>query len=297
MKSKQCMAVSIMMLLPMSMQAQENIKRTFDALINSSQATVSTTHKLNKDPETGKKEGQLDVYEFTLPQSSVSLIKDIERAFDKDKDHAYSLNTATAGKKEYNYESLAIGGSKTGYQLGDIRGSSYIYALFLDPEDESKTHRYAYAMEWREGSKEIEGKLVITYATTQKYREGRRMSRTITVNGNNIKLKGSGISFGEDIPLESSFSIGNDSVFVNHNVTSESWLSSFNSFRNLFLKNPNSTAASYYVTQIYKMCKQAACLEDVEKNIVCTEILKLKRATKDEFLQQMFDMSIERLKK
>jgi hypothetical protein len=79
--------------------------------------------------------------------------------------------------------------------------------------------------------------------------------------------------------------------------TSEVWLTEFNTYKNLFLKNPNGAAANSYATQIYKLCKNAKSLEDVEKNMVATEITKLKKKTNDEFIQQLFDMSIERLKK
>lgn len=78
---------------------------------------------------------------------------------------------------------------------------------------------------------------------------------------------------------------------------SETWLSEFNTYKNHFLKNTEGAAANSYATQIYKLCKNAKSLEDVEKNIVTTEIVKLKKKTKDDFIQQLFDMSIERLKK
>ena len=67
MKNRNLMVVGIMLMLPLALQAQENIKKAFDTLIKDDKAKVSTTHKLNRDPETGKKEGQLDVYEFTIP--------------------------------------------------------------------------------------------------------------------------------------------------------------------------------------------------------------------------------------
>jgi hypothetical protein len=38
-------------------------------------------------------------------------------------------------------------------------------------------------------------------------------------------------------------------------------------------------------------------LEEAEKELVVSEIQKLKAKTTDEFIQQLFDMSINRLKK
>ena len=88
-----------------------------------------------------------------------------------------------------------------------------------------------------------------------------------------------------------------NSVSFNREMSSETWLSEFNTFKNLFQKNPNGTAASHYATQIYGLCKNANSLEGVEKNMVAAEIKKLKAKSTDDFIQQLFDMSIERLKK
>jgi hypothetical protein len=294
MKNRHFLVVCIMVMLPLATPAQENIKRAFDALINDSQATVSATHKMNKDPESGVKEGQLDVYEFTLPISSLSLVKNIERAFDKDKDKAYSLNTAgTKGKKKYDYESLAVGGGNA-YQLGDIRGSRYIYALFLDPDDESKAHRYAYVLEWLEGSKEIEGKLAITYATTLKYRQHKGLRTVITDGDTSLSFSLGDLENGDLEKLGELTHFGMSEVNVS---SSESWLMNFNNYKNFFLKKTEGAAANVYATQIYKLCKKAECLEEAEKELVVSEIQKLKAKTTDEFIQQLFDMSINRLKK
>lgn len=299
MKNKQFLAASIMMLSLQTIHAQGYIKRAFNVLTTSDPAKVESTHKLNKDPETGQKVGQLDVYEFTIPASHHDMIEDIEQAFDKDKEKAYSLSSGSnANKKTYNYITLAVGGDEFGYPLGDIKDSRYIYALFLDPADKNKTHRYAYAMEWHEGSKEIVGKLIVTYATTQQYRKSRKQPRIITLS----KQSGSGISINDNHFFDDSMgyffsSHGSDSIFTNRSISSESWLSQFSTFRNLFMNNPDGAAANYYASFIYKLCKQADTLDEVERQIVIKELEKVRKVTKDEFIQQMFDTSIERLRK
>ena len=298
MKSKQFLVVSIMMLSLQTAHAQGHIKRAFNALITDTSTKVESTNKLNKDPETGTKTGQLDVYEFTIPASHHNLVEDIKHAFDQDKEKAYSLSSvSTANKRSYNYTSLAVGGEDNGYPIGDMKNSRYIYALFLDPDDMSKTHRYAYSMEWCEGAKEIVGKLIVTYATTQDHRRSKRQTRTISVNGRDIRIDGNSFSFGSGFPFDGSSVFDADSLFSNRERSSESWLSEFNTYKNLFLKNPSGTASSHYASYIYKLCKNAKSLDDVEKKMVATEIRKLKDKTKDEFIQNLFDMSIERLKK
>ena len=298
MKSKQFLAVSIMMLGLQTVHAQGHIKRAFNLLITDTSTKVESTQKLNKDPETGTKIGQLDVYEFTIPASHHNLVEDIKQAFDQDKEKAYSLtSTSTANKKSYNYTSLAVGGEDNGYPLGDMKNSRYIYALYLDPDDKSKTHRYAYAMEWCEGEKEIVGKLIITYATTQEHRRSKRQTRTININGQEIKIDGNSFSFGSGFPFDGSSVFDTDSLLFNRERSSESWLSEFNTYKNLFLKNPSGTAASHYATYIYKLCKNAKSLDDVEKKMVAQEIAKLKTSTKDDFIKELFLMSIKRLGK
>jgi hypothetical protein len=287
-----------MMLSLQTVHAQGHIKRAFNVLITDTSTKVESTHKLNKDPETGTKTGQLDVYEFTIPASHHDLVEDIKRAFDQDKEKAYSLSSvSTANKKSYNYTSLAVGGEDNGYPLGDMKNSRYIYALFLDPDDQSKTHRYAYAMEWCEGAKEMVGKLIITYATTQDHRRSKRQTRTISVNGKDIKIDGNSFSFGSGFPFDSSVVIDSDSLLFNRGRSSESWLSEFNTYKNLFLKNPGGTAASHYASYIYKLCKNAQSLDDAEKKMVAQEIAKLKTSTNDDFIQELFLMSIKRLGK
>ena len=298
MKNKQLLVVSIMMLSLQTIHAQGNIKRAFNVLITDTSTKVESTHKLNKDPETGIKIGQLDVYEFTVPASHHNLVEDIKQAFDQDKEKAYSLSsTSNANKKLYNYTSLAVGGEDYGYPLGDIKNSRYIYALFLDANDKSKTHRYAYAMEWCEDAKEIVGKLIITYATRQELRKSKRQIRTISINGNKFNIDGHQFSFGSSLSLDDSFVLDNDSIYSHGTKSLESWSSEFNTFKNLFLKNPTGTATNYYVAHIYKLCKNADCLDDAEKVMVIQELEKMMRTAKDDIIKQMFVMSQERLTK
>ena len=289
MKSKSIFITSLLMLLPAVSMAQENIQRAFDALRQSKDIKeVSARHSLDKDPDTGLMEGLEDTYDFMITNPKARhLVNDIRKAFQQDEAQAYNVSSGTHGSSE-NYVSLAVGNSNSGgVAIGLMQGSKWIYACFLDPEDSLRQHRYAYALEWVDDGDKIRGRIVKTYATTQKFRQSRHQSRTITVNGKNIKMSGSGFS------SDGGFSWSGFSS----EKASEVWLTEFNTFKNLFLKNPNGTAANSYATQIYKLCKNAKSLEDAEKNMVATEIAKLKKKTNDEFIQQLFDMSIERLKK
>ena len=302
MKSKSWLFTALLMALSSAAMAQENIEKAFEALrFDEAQEETMSSHHVDKAPETGVMEGMSDVYEFKITNVNVAsrqLIIDVRNAFTKDKEAAYSMSSGTNGGAE-TYTSLAVGDGNSGsVAIGLMENSKWMYACFLDPADEDQNHRYAYGFEWvetKDGT--ITGRMVKTYALTQKSRQGKKQLRSITINGNSFNVDGQSFSFGSGFPFDNSSVFDTDSIFFSHGRSSESWLSEFNTYKRLFQKNPDGTAASHYATYIYKLCKNVSPLEDVEKNLVATEIEKLKKKTNDEFIQQLFDMSIERLKK
>ena len=301
MKSKSLILTAMLTALPSVLLAQQNIQKAFDALLNENIVEIKTQHTLERDPETGKKKAQMDIYDFEVANpTGISRIKDIQRAFDKDKETAYELRSGDhAGN---NYPTLAVGdGRSQAVAVGRIKGSNYIYACFLDKDDPEKSYRYAYALEWVEKDKKTQVRLAVTYATTLQYRNNKRQTRTFIVNGEKVRVDGNSFSnsfsLGNGFPFDNSSVFDSDSISFNRERSSEGWLSEFNTYKRLYQHNPDGAAANYYATYIYKLCKKADCLEDGEKQLVTTEIKRLKAKTKDEFIQQLFDMGIERLKK
>lgn len=294
MKTKNIILAALLTAMPAAMTAQENIQKAFEALLNDKIVETKTQHSLERDPETGQKSAQADVYDFVVTNAlALSRIKDIERAFDKDKNAAYQIRSGN-GNAGRNNVSLAVGNNRSqSVSIGSMKGSNYIYACFLDPDDAEKKYRYAYAMEWLDKGQKTQVRLVITYATTQKYREKNSTRRRIIINGQEFNVDGGNFS---------GFSLDNSSVFVNDSVyslqrTNGGWLTQFNIYKNRFLNNPEGIAANTYVTQIYNLCKKADALDDDEKELVADELKRMKTKTDDELIQKLFDMSIERLKK
>ncbi|MBR3726340.1 MAG: hypothetical protein IKN21_01890 [Prevotella sp.] len=294
MKTKNIILAALLTAMPAAMTAQENIQKAFEALLNDKIVETKTQHSLERDPETGQKSAQADVYDFVVTNASaLSRIKDIEKAFEKDKNAAYQIRSGN-GNAGRNNVSLAVGNNRSrSVSIGSMKGSNYIYACFLDPDDAEKKYRYAYAMEWLDKGQKTQVRLVITYATTQKYREKNSTRRRIIINGQEINVDGGNFS---------GFSLDNSSVFVNDSVyslqrTNGGWLTQFNIYKNRFLNNPEGIAANTYVTQIYNLCKKADALDDDEKELVADELKRMKTKTEDELIQKLFDMSIERLKK
>ena len=283
MKSKSLILTAMLTALPSVLLAQQNIQKAFDELLNENIVEIKTQHALERDPETGKKKAQMDIYDFEVANpTGISRVRDIQRAFDKDKEAAYELRSGDhAGN---NYPTLAVGdGRSQAVAVGRIKGSNYIYALFIDKDDPEKIYRYAYVLEWVEKDKKTQVRLAVTYATTLQYRNSKRQTRTFIVNGEKVRVDGNSFSnsfsLGNGFPFDNSSVFDSDSISFNRERSSEGWLSEFNTYKRL------------------KLCKKADCLEDGEKQLVTTEIKRLKAKTKDEFIQQLFDMSIERLKK
>ena len=301
MKSKSLILTAMLTALPSVLLAQQNIQKAFDALLNENIVEIKTQHTLERDPETGKKKAQMDIYDFEVANpTGISRVRDIQRAFDKDKEAAYELRSGDhAGN---NYPTLAVGdGRSQAVAVGRIKGSNYIYALFIDKDDPEKIYRYAYVLEWVEKDKKTQVRLAVTYATTLQYRNSKRQTRTFIVNGEKVRVDGNSFSnsfsLGNGFPFDNSSVFDSDSISFNRERSSEGWLSEFNTYKRLYQRNPDGSAANYYATYIYKLCKKADCLENEEKQLVATEIKRLKAKTKDEFIQQLFDMGIERLKK
>ena len=303
MKSKSLILSAMLIAMPSALMAQQNIQKAFDALLKQKQVIkVTAHHDMEKDPETGVKKGQADVYDFTLPAGNPwrQLVLDIEDAIHKDSENAYSVSSSE-NNKGVNYVTLVVGdGSSESVAIGKIPGSKYMYACFLDKKDPAKQYRYAYAVEWAEGEEGIKGRIATTYGTTQKYREQsdygkkRIKSSTITINRNPLTKDQmfemmSNNNYGFTVKL--------DSVVYAANNSSQ-WLSHFSTFSSLYskcLSEHKMTSANIFANNIYNLCKRANVLDEDEKKIVISEILRLRDATADEYSKSLLVLSIKKL--
>lgn len=292
----------MLLAMPSTMMAQQNIKKAFDALLNEKITDNRASHVLDRDTETGRMTAMADVYDFTISsKSALERLNDVRKAFEIDKKDAYSINSGIREKGGEDTEvepfsslfeslgfpsvSLFVGdGKHPSVSIGTMKGSDYIYACFADKDDPDHRYRYAYALEWVEKSKKTHVRLAVTYALRPEARDNskgkkRHSATRIIVNGKDISLDGI-----------------HDSLLMKRNQSPESWLSEFNNYKRLFLKNPDGATATHYATSIYSLCKKSAMLEPEEKKLVINELTKLKAAAKDELIQNIFEMSIKKLK-
>ena len=360
MKNKNFILAAMLLTMPSTMIAQQNIQKAFDALLSDKITENNTRHVLDRDPETGRLTALADVYDFTISSNSaLERLKNVRKAFEIDKKDAYSVNSGLREKSigEDDHESYAnlfetIGfapvtlfvgdGRHQSVAIGAMDGSEYIYACFADKDDPDHRYRYAYALEWVENAKKTKVRLAVTYALRPEARdkkgkktnvsrvivngkditnqsatigsgEGKVLNR-VFINGKEIGADNDRISLGSikingkdvdidgirDIIEENINNGGNtinvDSLLANRAKTPESWLSEFNAYKRLFLKNPDGTTATHYATSIYSLCKKSAMLEAEEKKLIVNELTKLKEKTTDELIQNIFVMCIKKLK-
>ena len=207
MKSKYFILAAMLLAMPSTMMAQQNIQKAFDALLSDKITENKTRHVLDRDPESGRMTALADVYDFTITSSSaLSRLKDVRKAFETDKKEAYSVNSGLREKGfgDVDTESFSnlfesIGFSPVTLFVGDGRhqsvaigamdGSEYIYACFADKDDPDHRYRYAYAMEWVEKAKKTKVRLAVTYALRPEARDAKpkktNVSRVI-VNGKDV---------------------------------------------------------------------------------------------------------------
>ena len=293
MKTNYYLAMCLMMLLcPSKADAQQSIQKAFDTLIKSKKAEVSSRLCVSKEPETGEKTSQADIFEFCISKDDSLLVENVMKAFESDRENAYEINfknnppklkkEKAAGTFSNNLSSpyftqpqnfltphdviVILAGSdeyRREITIGIIPGSSYAYALFLDKKDKTGKHRYAYAIEWVEENQNIKGRLIVTYALMNKYRKTSEFPQLFQPNKN----------------------------------ASPSWLSQFGSLKDVFRKVAKSPSATMVAYNIYAKCKDAKDVPATDIGIAVEELERMKKLTDDEYIISLFDHSIKALKK
>lgn len=214
------------------------------------------SHTLDKDPLTGVKTGQSDVYHFVLPLSRENLLKNVVSAFDKDADTSYSFNK---GKSLNTDRDIMLTVGNTGYDGICINCPycEYIYSLFLAPlsEDPDGIYRYAYGINCKEENGKLVGKLIITYATTLKYRQQAEQQRQYDVLRN----------------------LSNETYVANGNITSQQdWFDKLMTyFQSMTHANPQTRIS--LATKAFKVIRDTSKypeVTDTDKEAI-REILKV----------------------
>ena len=112
-----------------------------------------------------------DIYSFTLPKKERYLLDEMVSAFEAcghDNPLCYGINSMSeskSGDRVGHHINLMIGDDPQRYVTIGKDYSNFINANILDDADTTKTHRYAYALEWRDADKgNTDVRYVVTYA-------------------------------------------------------------------------------------------------------------------------------------
>lgn len=155
--------------------AQENVEHAFWKFIDSKAVTV--TKSFSEEHDITKPNhpivSQADVYTFTLKAKHRKLIDAVLAAFEKDRynENVYLVLNHMGGHGiPTNGRQLLVGNdTKNAVYIGMNEMDNWQLMCLLDPTDETRTHRYAYAIEWNEHPAQsvggvIRGKLIVTYS-------------------------------------------------------------------------------------------------------------------------------------
>ena len=114
-----------------------------------------------------------DIYAFVLTaKQREKILPSLQETFEeagKNAPNCYSVNTMNDLTGKERLRNLMIGDNPEQYITIGQDYDNYVNVNFLDDADTTKTHRYAYALEWREmqGTSEkgsLEVRYVVTYA-------------------------------------------------------------------------------------------------------------------------------------
>ena len=330
-------AALIALLVPATASAnvyEDRLKQAFDNIINAVPLEdLSQMHTTYTDPETGVKEGQLDVYKFTIGSENMNLINDAKRVYEQ-------VNGNSSADIYVLWWNDNDGGSFQGYRLyyspeNAITvgiGCDHCYTVgFIAPND--KEHRMTYTIEWDDATSgdSIDGRIITTYAPTkpkatdgmrissvvmspddydkymeqfqagmEKYQEGMEKYQSAMEKAQGSLEKAQGALSG--------FSDGQSHVYsfsTSSKTDGESWMKKLLFYVNKVQENGNRYL---YLSKLYELCKDTEGLDQTDLKIGMQQLasiykqLQLKGANRLKenellFLESMVDLLQSKIKK
>ena len=297
-----------------------------DELIVLTDHGVEVTKSLGQERDI-QKEGRplkwrCDIYSFTLPQqrrNHLGEMIDTFEEFSHEDSNCYAINSmseSSNGDRVGNARNLMIGEDPNNYVIIGKDYTNFINVNVLDAADATKTHRYAYALEWREAHKgKIDVRYIITYAkipsVTASFNEGLADKRKAAFI-NAIATWKDPLNHDNDpatdviVRMQQGKPITSDDLLCNDNI-----LLIFSLLKQQFITGHNM---EFNAISIYTLCKRAReCgffsypVSDVDvlgQDIQKTELDQLKRdivmmktLTDDETILGYLQMALTELEK
>ena len=170
---------------------EDRLKEAFDDII-SAVSLSSREHMLSiySDPKTGIKEGQLDVYKFTIDRNRIDLINNAKCVYEQVNGNSdadvYTLWINDNG--EWNTQGYRIYYNPDETIVVGLACDHCYTVGFVAPDD--KQHRKTYTLEWStpdDYSDSISGRIITTYAPikVKSVSNGSKQS-TVVINTDNL---------------------------------------------------------------------------------------------------------------
>ncbi len=323
-------ATLIALLVPATASAnvyENRLKEAFDDIINAvSLASREQMVSIYSDPETGVKEGQLDVTKFTIDRSGIGLINNAKRVYEQ----MNGNSDADVFVLWWNDNDRDFQGYRLYYNPDNTivvgLACDHCYTVgFVAPDD--KQHRKTYTLEWSnlDDSDSITGRLITTYAPIKaKATEGNRIS-SIVISSDDYdkymeqfqagmekyqqgmekyqaameKAKGalSDLSDGQS----HSFSFSSSSSSCHGNA--KDWMKKLL----FYVEKVQQPGDRYlYLSKLYELCKDTDGLDQMDLKIAAKQLESVYRQLKDKkklkenellFLENMVDLLHSKINK
>lgn len=174
---------------------EDRLKEAFDDIISAvsfpfSDKEPQQMHNIYSNPETGIKEGQLDVYKFTIDRESIGLIDNAKEVYEEVNGNSnadvYTLWINDNG--EWNTQGYRIYYNPDETIVVGLACDHCYTVAFVAPDD--KQHRTTYTLEWStpdDDSDSISGRIITTYAPVKvkSVSNGSKQS-TVVINTDNL---------------------------------------------------------------------------------------------------------------
>ncbi|MBQ7205443.1 MAG: hypothetical protein IJS04_06325, partial [Muribaculaceae bacterium] len=318
-------AALIALLVPATVSAnvyEDRLKEAFDNIINAVPLEdLSQMYITYTDPESGVKEGQLDVIKFTIDSENMGLINNAKRVYEQlgaDMENNLALrgevytlwctnhdDTFQGYRLYYDPENTIIVGL----------ACDYCYTVGLISPDNVK-HRTTYTIEWDDAAPgdSIKGRLITTYAPTkpkkvftdvddydkymsqfqagmEKYQEGMERYRVAMEKAQGAL---SGFSDGQTHVYSFTSSSKTDA---------QSWMKQLLFYVNKVQENGNRYL---YLSKLYELCKDTEGLDQTDLKIGMQQLASVYKQLKGTnklkenellFLESMVDLLQSKIKK
>ena len=314
---------------------EDRLKEAFDGIISAvSIEDLSQMHTIYTDPETGVKEGQLDVYKFTIDSEYIHLINYAKLVYEQISD---DLDKELISKSELYTLWWTNDNSISGYRLYYSPehainvgiACDYSYTVGFLPPGDTK-HRKTYTIEWDEDGEgnRITGRLITTYAPVKpKVTDGLRISSALMSPDDYDKYMEqfqagmekyqqgmekyqsamekaeetlSGLSDGKSRSF--SFSSSSSSSSSSHR-NAQDWMKKLLFYAEKL--QDNSSAHYIYLSKLYELCKDTEGLDQTDLKIGMQQLASIYKQLKGTnelkesellFLESMVDLLQSKIK-